>query len=407
MSDRDPGDAASDEVVGGLNQDDLTKATDAAGIDVTTAGAVVESLFDADADETVNAANPFGVPGRPVSRTSAFYRGFVGTLGVLAALALGLALREIDSVITLVIVSAFLAVGLNPIVELMIRHGVRRRWAVAIVAIGGLVAVALIMAVLVGAVRDQVASFVDDVPHLIDDLRSHKTIRHLDEKYHLLSNLQTKLQSPDLFENVFGGVFEFGVSVLGALLNAVIIYVMTVYFLAALPQMKRAAYSLVPASRRQRVGHLGDEILRRVGGYVVGAVLVALCAGTLTYILLWCVGLGHYALPLALFVAVLDLVPLVGSVTGAGVVCVVGLATSLHVGIACLIFYLIYEPLEGYVIYPRVMRSSVDVPEIVTIVAVLVGGALAGIVGALLALPIAAAVLLLVREVWVRRQDAS
>lgn len=408
MPDRDPENSAPDEVVAGVTSDDLAEAAKAAGVEITTAGAVVESLFDAaDVDETVSAANPFGVPGRPVSRSSAFYRGFVGTLGVLAALALGLALREIDSVITLVVVSAFLAVGLNPIVELMIRHGVRRRWAVAIVAIGGLIVVALILAVLVGAVRDQVASFVDDVPHLIDDLRSHKTIRHLDEKYHLLSNLQDKLQSPDLFDSVFGGVFEFGVSVLGALLNAVIIYVMTVYFLAVLPQMKRAAYSLVPASRRLRVGHLGDEILRRVGGYVVGAVLVALCAGTLTYILLWCVGLGHYALPLALFVAVLDLVPLVGSVTGAGVVCVVGLATSLHVGIACLIFYLIYEPLEGYVIYPRVMRSSVDVPEIVTIIAVLVGGALAGIVGALLALPIAAAVLLLVREVWVRRQDAS
>ncbi|MEO6886144.1 MAG: AI-2E family transporter [Jatrophihabitantaceae bacterium] len=388
--------------------DDLVQAADAAGVEVTDVEAVVESLFDTAAtDETVDAANPFGVPGRPVSRSSAFYRGFVGALGVLAALALGMALKEIGSVITLVVVSAFLAVGLNPIVELMIRHGVRRRWAVAIVAVSGLVAFALILVVLVGAVRDQVSNFVDDVPHLIDDLRGHKSIRHLDEKYHLLTNLQAKLESPNLVDKLFGGVFEFGVSGLGALLNAVIIYVMTVYFLAALPQLKRSMYSLVPASRRERVGRLGDEILHRVGGYVIGAALVALLAGTLSYILLWCVGLGHYALPLALFVAVLDLVPLVGSVTGAGVVCLVALATSLNAGIACVLFYLIYEPLEGYVIYPRVMRSSVDVPEIVTIIAVLVGGALAGIVGALLALPIAAAVLLLVREVWVRRQDAA
>ena len=118
-------------------------------------------------------------------------------------------------------------------------------------------------------------------------------------------------------------------------------------------------------------------------------------------------GLGQYALPLAVMVALLDLVPLVGSITGASLVCIVGLANSLTIGIACIVFYLVYETLEGYVIYPRVMRSSVDVPEYVTIIAVLVGGALGGVVGALLALPIGAGALLIVQEVWVRRQDVS
>ena len=118
-------------------------------------------------------------------------------------------------------------------------------------------------------------------------------------------------------------------------------------------------------------------------------------------------GLGQYALPLALFVALLDLVPLVGSVTGATVVTIICLATSLDVGIAAAIFYLIYEPLEGYVIYPKVMRSSIDVPEYVTVIAVLAGGALDGIIGALLALPLAAALLLLIREVWIRRQNTT
>ncbi len=103
--------------------------------------------------------------------------------------------------------------------------------------------------------------------------------------------------------------------------------------------------------------------------------------------------------------ALLDLVPLVGSVTGATVVTIICLATSLDTGLVAAAFYLVYEPLEGYVIYPRVMRSSVDVPEYVTVIAVLAGGTLGGVVGALLALPIAAAFLLLIREVWVRRQD--
>ena len=184
-------------------------------------------------------------------------------------------------------------------------------------------------------------------------------------------------------------------------------FVLTLYFLAALPQLKRAMYSLAPASRRQRVGELGDEILRRTGRFVIGSVLVALLAGSVTFVFLLVVGLGTYALPLALFVALLDLVPLVGSLTGATLVTIVCIANSLDVGIAAAVFYLLYEPLEGYVIYPRVMRSSVDVPEYVTVIAVLAGGTLIGVIGALLALPIAAALLLLTREVWVRRQDRA
>jgi predicted PurR-regulated permease PerM len=202
-------------------------------------------------------------------------------------------------------------------------------------------------------------------------------------------------------------VFNVGLTVLHWMINLIIIYVLTLYFLAALPVIKRTLYGLAPASRRERVGQLGDEILRRVGRYVIGVFLVATLAGTVSLIFMFSVGLGQYALPLAGLVALLDLVPLVGSILGASIVTIVGLANSLPIGIACIVFYVIYETLEGYVIYPRVMRSSVDVPEYVTIIAVLLGGAVGGIVGALLALPIAAAGLLLVREVWLRRQDQS
>ena len=186
-----------------------------------------------------------------------------------------------------------------------------------------------------------------------------------------------------------------------------IVFILTLYFLGAMPQLTKAAYSLAPASRRERVSRLGDEILHRVGGYLIGVVLVAVIAGTVTLVFTLCAGLSEYALPLALLVALLDLVPMVGAIIGASAVCLVGFATSSSTGVVCVAFYLVYEVIEGYVIYPRVMRSSIDVPEYVTIVAVLIGGAVAGIVGALLALPIAAALLLLVREVWVRRQDRA
>jgi predicted PurR-regulated permease PerM len=363
------------------------------------------SLFDVTPDN--DAENPYGTPGRPVSRNSAVYRGFWMAIGVALAIALVLAVNAAASVLLLILVSAFLAVGLNPIVEFLIRRNVKRGWAVLIVAVVMLGIIALIITVLVGVLRDQIVSFFNDLPHLLGDLKKHKTIAHLDAKYHVITDLQEKLENPDFAQQTFGGIFNVGLGVLRALVSTIIVIVLTLYFLSALPQLKRALFSLAPASRRERVNQLGDEILRRVGRYVIGAFVVALLAGTVTTLFLVCVGLGQYALPLALGVALLDLVPLVGSITGAALVCIVCLADSLTVGIAALIFYVIYETLEGYVIYPRVMRSSVDVPEYVTIVAVLLGGAVAGVVGALLALPTAAAILLIGREVWVRRQDES
>lgn len=371
--------------------------------DVLTQRGTLYEPPSAQADED----NPYGRLGRPLSRQSPFYRGFVGAIGVLLAVALGFVLREISSVVVLVVIAAFLAVGLNPIVEFAIRRGMKRAWAVLVVAVGILAFLAGLIIVVGGVLRDQVTALIDDAPKLIADLRHHKTVAHLDDKYHILSSLEDKLKKPDFITDSFGGVFNVGLTVLDAVVTTVVVLILTLYFLAALPTLKRALYSLAPGTRRDRVAQLGDEILRRVGRYVIGAFSVAFIAGTVSLLFLLSVGLAQYALPLAVMVAILDLVPLVGSITGAATVCIVGLANSLSIGIACMVFYVIYETLEGYVIYPRVMRSSVDVPEYVTIIAVLAGGALGGVVGALLALPIAAAGLLIVQEVWVRRQDIS
>lgn len=348
-----------------------------------------------------------GHPGPPLARQAPFYRGFFWTLGALFALVLALAVREAASVLVLVLIAAFLAIGVEPVVGFVGRHGLKRPWAVLAIAVTVIAVVGSVVYVLGTVLQEQVSSLIDNAPNLLDDLRRNRTVADLDSKYHVISNLEDQITSPDLAQRALGGAFGFGVGVFNALANTIIVFVLMVYFIAALPQLKAAAYSLAPASRRDRVGALGDEILYRVGRYAIGAATVALIAGTVTAIFCVLVGLGEYALPLAVLVALLDLVPLVGAILGAATVCLVGLAMSLPVGITCIFFYVIYEIIEGYVIYPRVMRSSVDVPEYVTIIAVLVGGAVAGIVGALLALPFAAALLLLVREVWVRRQDAS
>ena len=194
---------------------------------------------------------------------------------------------------------------------------------------------------------------------------------------------------------------------LGALFNAFIIVVLTLYFLASMNSTKAALYQLAPASRRDRVAKLGDRVLAGVGGYVSGAFVVALAAGLSSLVFLFIVGLGEYAVALAFVVALLDVIPMIGATIGAVIVTAIGFATDPTIGLACLIFYVVYQQVENYVIYPRVMSRSVDLPGAVIVIAALVGAALLGVVGALLAIPTAAAILMLVREVFVRRQDTA
>ncbi len=366
-----------------------------------------ELLIHPDDEPEPGEPNPFGVPGPPVSKHSPFYIGFFGGLGVLFAIFLGLAFRHVESVLVLVLVSAFLAVGLNPLVELLMHRGVRRRWAVLVVSLGVLSLLTLFAVALVPVLRDQITALITSAPDWLDKLQKNRTIEDLDKKYDVIDKAKAKLQDPKLAQQVFGSIFTVGLAVLNALLNAFLIFVLTLYFLSALPQIKRACYSLAPASRRDRVTSLGDEILRRVGGYVAGAFVVALCAGISSFVFLEFAGLGQYAVALALVVAILDFIPLIGATIGAVIVSAIGFATSPGVGIACVIFYIVYQQLENYVIYPRVMRSSVNVPGVITVIAVLIGGSLLGVVGALLAIPTAAAALLLVREIVIPRQDRS
>ena len=143
-----------------------------------------------------------------------------------------------------------------------------------------------------------------------------------------------------------------------------------------------------------------------VGGYVAGAFVVAVCAGVSSLIFLFIVGLGEYAVALAFVVMLLDVIPMIGATIGAVIVSAIGFADRRQDRAFCVIFYLIYQQVENYVLYPRVMSKSVDIPGAVTVIAALVGAALLGVVGALLAIPTAAAILLIVREVFIRRQDA-
>ena len=243
------------------------------------------------------------------------------------------------------------------------------------------------------------------MPGWLDELRGNEQVQELDDEYDIIEKIQDYVTDGDFVSTLFGGALGFGLKILSALFNAFIIIVLTLYFLASLDTTKNAIYRLAPASRRDRVDQLGDRVIHNIGGYVSGAFVVAMCAGITSLIFLFFAGLSEYAVALAFVVAVLDVIPMIGATIGAVIVTAIAFATDVKIGIACAIFYLIYQQVENYVIYPRVMKRSVDVPGAVTVIAALVGAALLGVVGALLAIPTAAAILLVMREVVVKRQD--
>jgi predicted PurR-regulated permease PerM len=257
----------------------------------------------------------------------------------------------------------------------------------------------------VPVITDQVRSITDQAPEWLDRLQHNQTVQDLDDEYDVISKIRDYVTGGDFVSTLFGGALGIGLAVLGALFNGFIILVLTLYFLSSLDDTKSALYRLAPASRRDRVTRLGDRIFESVGGYVSGAFIVAMCAGISSLVFLFAVGLGNYAVALAFVVALLDVIPMIGATIGAVIVTAIAFAEDPKIGIACIIFYVIYQQVENYLIYPRVMSKSVDVPGAVTVIAALVGAALLGVVGALLAIPTAAAILMLTREVIVRRQD--
>jgi predicted PurR-regulated permease PerM len=224
-------------------------------------------------------------------------------------------------------------------------------------------------------------------------------------KFHIVSHVQKALSGGGV-STVTSGVVGAGKLVLGVITAVVIVVALTIYFLADLPRVTSLFYRLVPYSRRARAGLLIDEAFARVGGYVLGNLITSVIAavGTLVWLLAWGV---PYALLLSVFVGFMDLIPIVGSTIAGVIVALVALTVSLPTAIATAIYYLIYRQAEDYLITPRIMRQTVDVSGLVTIIAVLIGGTLFGIIGALVAIPIAAAIKLILEQVTFPRLDSS
>jgi predicted PurR-regulated permease PerM len=358
-----------------------------------------------EAEAGVDDDNPFGVPGRRLSRRSPFVIGFTGGLGVLLAYVVGLTIADTREVLVLILVAAFLAVGLDPVVTWLTEHGLSRNQAVLTVAVLVLLAVAGFVAAVAPPITSQTTQLVHEAPSYVQRLDHNPTIRHFDNRYHVVEKVQERARK-GLDINALGGAFGVGRAILSAVASVFTVVILTLYFLANLPGIKRIIYRGVPRTRRARVGLLTDEMLARVGGYVLGNLATSVVAGTTAFV--WLLAWGvPYPIALALFVAATDLIPLIGATIGAIVVTAVALFHGLPAGIATIVFFICYQQFENYVLQPRVMRRTVDVPPLLTILAALVGASLLGILGALIAVPFAAAIQLLVTEVLYPRQDEA
>ncbi|CAM3338130.1 AI-2E family transporter [Stackebrandtia soli] len=349
----------------------------------------------------------FGQAGRPFAKTS-FHHGLYMGIGLLLAYVLFLSLDILMPMLIVIAISGFIAIGLNPMVVRLQRWGLPRGVSVAAVCLGTLLVLCGGVVSLVPPIIEEGVAFVEALPSLLDNLGQQRWLVNLDKQFDILGRIQEAAKGLDATTVVdaAGGVFSVLGVAFGSVFNGVMIAVLTIYLLGSFNRLTSGFYRLLPAHRRTRAKALGDEILTKVGGYTVGALGIAAAAGCTSFIFMLIAGVP-YAYALAFVVAILDLIPQIGATLGAVVVTLVGLTVSLWVAIACAIFFVIYQQVENWVIYPTIMRRSVKVSDLAAILGLLLGAALLGVVGALLAVPTVAAIQLLVREVYIPRQDQA
>lgn len=346
-----------------------------------------------------------GEPGRPINRRSPFMIGMTAAFGVAVTYGLVELLIRARAVLIIIGLAVFIAAGLDPVVGWLVRHRMPR-WAAVVTVIACVLGIiAAFLAAAIPPMTAEITALTHQIPHYMHSLQDRSSeLGKLNMKYHVQQRLTKLITSRG--SSLIGGVLGAGELVLSTATSILTVLVLSVYFLAGLPRIKLFAYQLVPHSRRPRVILIGDEILAKIGGYLLGNFLTSVIAGTGTF--LWMLAFGiPYPILLGLFVALLDLIPVIGSTIGGAVVTLVALTVSLPVAIGTLVFYIGYRLAEDYLIVPRIMGRTVEVPAILSLVAVLIGAVLLGIVGALVAIPVAAAIRLLLQEITIRRLDRS
>lgn len=352
----------------------------------------------------------YGTLGAPINRSHPFYFGFIATLGALTAIVLMRALASVSQIFVLILIALFLATGLNPAVEALRKRNLSRNLAVTVIFSSVILFVLFFALVVIPPVISQGTNLIESGPQLLQDLMKNETINQLNTQYGLIDTLQERLKSVTsdgtLLISTFGGVIGVGKSVLSGFFTALTILVLTLYFITSLPQAVNLGLSLVPASRRDRVGLLTNAIITRVGSFVGSQILIAAMAAVFVTILSTILGLPS-PIAIGMFVLVAALIPLIGHFIGAGMFTLIALSQSLIIGVIAFVAYVVYVQIENYVVTPRIMKRTLSVPGAVTIIAALIGSSLLGLVGGLLAVPVAASIILILDEVVIPRANKA
>lgn len=309
------------------------------------------------------AVEDFGKKGAPLNTQHPFYFGFLAASGALVAITFLRALQSASQVFVLIIISLFLAMGLNPAVDYLQSRKLKRGASVGVVVVVALLVIILFALVVIPPVFSQANDLIDSAPQLIDSLKNNRTIAELNNQYGVIDTLQAKFESwvtdGKILTGAFGGVVGVGRTVLSGAFSTLTVLVLTLYFLSSLPSVTKIFYRLAPASRRERVSKIGDAIISRVGAFVGSQVLIAALAAIFVFLL--SLGLNlPYAAALGMVILFVALIPLVGHFIGASIVILVALTESPTRALLALILYTLYVQIENYIITPRIMKRSLN-----------------------------------------------
>jgi predicted PurR-regulated permease PerM len=346
------------------------------------------------------------LPDRP--RPSELFRwGVFFSLGAVVTLLVLQGLYSVRGILVQVLVAVFITVSLEPAVQWLTRRGLRRGLAVTLIFV---VAFGALLGFLISVIPSLVAQgreLIDDLPSYLDELQARSAqFRGLNDRFNLTDQLQGIVGS--IPGRIGSGVLGFTGRLFGAVFSALTVLVFTAYFMADLPRIRNGLVWLFPAERRPRVKQVIDLLVDKVGGYMIGNIIISIVAGITSYLAFRLLGV-RFAVPLAFLVAVFDLIPMIGATLGAVVGVTVALFTTPLWPNTVLVaaFFVAYQQLENYLIAPRVLRTTVDIGASAVLLAGLIGATLLGLVGALMAIPVAAALNVLLNQSLAAREAAA
>jgi len=340
----------------------------------------------------------------------AFQFGLLGGIGVLTAIALGNAAISLAGIITSIITALFITLGLEPLIQVIQKRVKKRSYAITLVVLGLLTLVSTIALVILPPLITQASSLLVQLPTLLTDFLKLPWVQSADANLggaisSALNTTGAYLIDSKNWPNLLGGVVQVGISLFNGAIGAMTVFILTLYFMAALPGIKKVGISLVSQSKRDRVAGLVEKVIDSIGRYVMGQVLVASINASVVFTTMLIAGV-EFSVVLAFVDFLLVLVPIIGAMAGWTIVVLVTLASkSLMTAAIVAAVLAVYLQVEAYIIGPKIMTKTVNVPGSLIVVAALAGGSLLGILGSLLAIPMAATLLLIIREVWVPRQD--